>query len=185
MGMIDNQFPMLQALHAEAPAPDRASQMMLYGQFVGSWEGRFVYHAPDSVPREAPCEVHFGWALEGRAVQDVWIVPSRSTRQAPDTSAPGILYGTTLRVYDPRSDLWQITWIDPVRQDYDRMTGRKIGDDIVQEYRIDDRTRCQWLFTEITASSFHWLRRESRDDGKTWNIRVEFFLQRGERSRPP
>ena len=56
--------------------------MMLYGQFVGSWDGRFVYHAPEDVPREAPCEVHFGWALEGRAVQDVWIVPSR-TRDKP------------------------------------------------------------------------------------------------------
>src|SRR2546425_5180290 len=50
-------------------------------------------------------------SLEGRAVQDVWIVPSRSARQAPGVSAPGILYGTTLRVYDPRSDLWHIIWI--------------------------------------------------------------------------
>lgn len=176
--MRDDQFPMLEALHAEGPAPDRARHMMLYGQFVGSWDGRFVYHAPEGVPREAPCEVHLGWALEGRAVQDVWIVPSRSARQPPGISAPGILYGTTLRVYDPRSDLWHITWIDPLRQDYDRMTGRKVGDDIVQEYRMEDGTRCEWLFTEITARAFHWIRRESKDSGETWNVRVEFFLRR-------
>ena len=176
--MIDSRFPMLEALYAAGPAPDRARQMMLYGRFVGSWEGRFVYHAPDGVLREAPAEVHFGWALEGRAVQDVWIVPSRHARQDPSVSTPGILYGTTLRVYDPRSDLWHITWIDPLRQDYDRMTGRKVGDDIVQEFRTEDGTRCQWLFTEITPSSFHWIRRESKDDGKTWNVRVEFFFQR-------
>ena len=64
--MIHDRFPMLEALHAEGPAPDRSRHMMLYGQFVGSWDGRFVYHAPEGVPREAPCEVHFGWALEGR-----------------------------------------------------------------------------------------------------------------------
>src|SRR5213592_638784 len=45
--LIDSRFPMLEALYAAGPAPDRARQMMLYGRFVGSWEGRFVYHAPD------------------------------------------------------------------------------------------------------------------------------------------
>ena len=104
-------------------------------------------------------------------------MPSRSARQAPGVSAPGILYGTTVRVYDPRSDLWHIIWIDPLRQNYDRMTGRKVGDNIVQEYRTGDGTRCQWLFTEITASSFHWIRRESKD-GEAWNVRVDFFLRR-------
>src|SRR5712692_598113 len=101
--MIDDHFPMLEALHAEGPAPDRAPPMMLYGQFVGSWDGRFVHHAFDGVRRAGPCEVHFGWALEGRAVQDVWIVPSRHGRRDSDISTQGILYGTTLRVYDPRS----------------------------------------------------------------------------------
>ena len=175
---MSDHVPMLEALHAEGPALDRASQMMLYGQFIGSWDGQLVYHPSDRPARETSCEVHFGWALEGRAVQDVWIVPSRSARGAADISPPRIMYGTTLRVYDPRSDLWHITWIDPVRQDYDRMTGRKVGDEIVQEYRMEDGARCQWLFTEITATSFHWIRRESTDDGKTWNTRAEFFLRR-------
>jgi hypothetical protein len=88
------------------------------------------------------------------------------------------MYGTTLRVYDPQSDVWHITWIDPVRQVYDRMIGRKVGEDIVQEYRNDRGSRCQWLFTEITAESFHWISRDSADEGKTWNVRAEFFLRR-------
>ena len=71
------------------------------------------------------------------------------------------MYGTTLRVYDPQSDAWHITWIDPVRQAYDRMIGRKVGEDIVQEYRSQQGARCQWLFTEITADSFHWISRDS------------------------
>jgi hypothetical protein len=58
------------------------------------------------------------------------------------------------------------------------MTGRKIGDEIVQEYRADDGKRVQWLFTEITPDSFHWINRESADDGRRWNVRGEFFLKR-------
>jgi hypothetical protein len=176
--MIKNQFPMLSVLHAEGPASDMASQMMLYGQFVGSWEGRVVVHSPDGSRGEAGCEVHFGWVLEGRAVQDVWIAPSRSERQGSKIPARGALYGTTLRVYDPKNDLWHILWINPVTQSFDSMIGRKVGADIVQEYHKEDGTQCQWCFTEITANSFHWLSRESKDEGKTWNILNEFFVRR-------
>jgi hypothetical protein len=166
---------MLKRLASEGPAPDRAAQMMLYGQFVGSWEGTVVVHLPDGGRRESTAEVHFGWALEGRAIQDVWIAPALRDRKPGEQSR---MYGTTLRVYDPTSDLWQITWIDPVRQAFNRMDGRKVGEDIVQEYRDAQGARCQWLFTEITAESFHWIARESKDDGKTWKRTGEFFLRR-------
>jgi hypothetical protein len=160
------------ALVSSGPADDRAPQMMLYGQFVGSWDGKVVVHRPDGGRFESSCEVHFGWALAGRAVQDVWIVPSRSAGEADR------MYGTTLRVYDPREDRWEITWIDPVRHAFDRMIGRASGKDIVQEYRNAEGRLTQWCFTGITAESFHWLSRESADEGATWRLTAEFFLKR-------
>lgn len=162
-------------LHATGPSPDRAAQMMLYGQFVGSWEGTLVYRDAEGVRRETSAEVHFGWVLEGRAVQDVWIAPSRRARPATERL---LMHGTTLRVYDPGSAIWHITWTDPVRQVFNSMTGRKVGDDIVQEYRRDDGARVQWMFTEIGPDWFHWSARESEDDGETWATRGEFFLRR-------
>jgi len=51
---------------------------------------------------EARGEIHAGWVLQGRAIQDVWIFP-------------GAFYGTTLRVYDPGLDAWHILWSDPVK----------------------------------------------------------------------
>jgi len=170
-----NASPMLRALHAEQPAPDRTGPMMLYGQFVGSWDGRMLYVDRDGVRQETTAEVHFGWVLEGRAVQDVWIVPVRSRVSA---GAAQLMYGTTLRVYDPRADHWHITWIDPVRQVYDRMIGRQVGNDIVQEYRTDAGARVQWMFTEITPDSFHWTARETAGMGDDWRVRAEFFLRR-------
>ena len=47
---------------------------------------------------ESSCEVHFGWALQGRAIQDVWIVPAREGRAEGEGDR---MYGTTLRIYDP------------------------------------------------------------------------------------
>jgi hypothetical protein len=153
--------------------------MMLYGQFVGSWDGKVVVHRPDGERTESSCEVHFGWALGGRAVQDVWIVPSLAGR-APDE--PDRMHGTTLRVYDPREDRWEITWIDPLRHMFDRMIGRASGKDIVQEYRNAEGRLTQWCFTGITGESFHWLSRESAD-GAAWRVTAEFFLKRREKPR--
>ena len=173
---ISSKAPVLPAaLLASGPAADRAEKMMLYGQFVGSWDGKVVVHEAGGARRESSSEVHFGWVLAGRAVQDVWIAPSRHARKPTEQDR---MYGTTLRVYDPQSDVWHITWIDPVRQAYDRMTGRKVGDEIVQEYRNQQGARCQWLFTEITADAFHWISSDSADEGKSWSVRTEFFLRR-------
>ena len=137
--------------------------------------GKVIIHNIDGSQRESSAEVHFGWALAGRAVQDVWIAPSRSGRPA---SEPDRIYGTTLRVYDPENDVWHITWIDPVMRAFNRMTGRKIGEDIVQEYRSEQGIRHQWLFTQITTDSFHWIARDSADEGQSWVVRGEFFLRR-------
>ncbi len=172
------QFNMLEALHAKEPAPHLAVGMMLYGQFVGSWEGLVVVHRSKNVKHEAPMEVHFDWVLEGKAIQDVWIAPSRSARHIPEILKKVNFYGTTIRIYDPDEDLWNITWINPATQTTERMIGRKVGDEIIQEYKSGKDIISQWIYTEITETSFHWIARESNDDGKTWKIEQEFFLKR-------
>ena len=103
----------LDALGAAGPAPDRAGKMALYGQFVGSWDLDVTEYRDDGTTRTRPGEWHFGWALEGRAIQDVWIVPPRGQRDG-DAVAFSNRYGTTLRVYDPRIDAWHIQWTEPV-----------------------------------------------------------------------
>ena len=163
------------ALIASAPASDRAEKLMLYGQFIGSWDGKVIVHRPDGQRFENSCEVHFGWVLGGRAVQDVWIAPSRKVKAA---GAEDGMYGTTLRVYDPKTDQWEITWIDPVRRNFNRMLGRPVGNDIIQEYRDEAGNICQWCFTDIRPESFHWISRESKDGRLTWNLTAEFFLHR-------
>jgi hypothetical protein len=165
------------ALHSDAPAPDRAERMGLYAFLVGRWDMDAVYRLEDGSTRLTRGEIHAGWVLEGRALQDVWIVPARDLKRAPQPEY-GDFYGTTLRVFDPVLDAWHILWSDPVKQLYLRQLGRAQGKDIVQEGKAADGALTRWTFREITPESFHWLGERSADEGATWQLQVEFFARR-------
>lgn len=166
------------ALHADGPAADRAGRVDLYGWLVGSWEIDVTEFLEDGSTRRRPGEWHFGWVLEGRAIQDVWIVPPRGTRDHADAAVNSNYYGTTLRVYDPRIDAWRIQWTDPVAQAYLTMIGRKRGNDIVQDGQDAAGNLRRWSFSEITPRSFRWRGEVSVDGGATWRHHMEFFAHR-------
>jgi len=168
----------LDALAADGPAPDRIGQMDLYGWLIGAWELDVTRYIPDGKERRRKGEWHFGWVLEGRAIQDVWIVPPRGQLRNGDAAANAYSYGSTLRIYDPRIDAWQIQWTDPVMQNFLTMTGRKQGNDIVQLGRDNDGRPIRWSFSQITPRSFLWRGETSHDDGATWRRDVEFTATR-------
>jgi hypothetical protein len=170
--------PFLESLGAEGPSPDRGARMDLYGWLIGSWDLDVTGFLENGKQRRRPGEWHFGWALEGRAIQDVWIVPPRGAARTGDAAANVNSYGTTLRVYDPRIDAWHIQWTDPVTQTYLSMIGRKEGSDIVQLGKSPDGNLIRWSFSEITPDSFRWRGEISADDGATWRLQVEFLARR-------
>ena len=61
----------LDVLHAHGPAVDLEKKIALYGQFIGSWDTDIVTHEPNGVEHRGNGEIHFGWVLEGRAIQGV------------------------------------------------------------------------------------------------------------------
>lgn len=168
------------ALHAAGPAADRGDKLALYGRFIGDWEADIVTHAPDGSRHQGEGEIHFGWILEGRAIQDVWMIPRRRDRRpdAPPMPIAGNWYGTTIRVYDPALDAWRITWIDPATNAYRQQIGRAQGADIVQEGKTEAGALTRWSFTEITPESFHWKGEGSFDEGASWRLFVEVFARR-------
>lgn len=158
------------ALCANGPAPDRRDGLELYGWLIGDWEMDAVVHRGDGGRHEGHGEIHFAWVLEGRAIQDVWILP-------------GMFHGTTLRVYDPGLDAWHILWSDPLHQYYSRQLGRREGADIVQIGRNDSGELTRWSFRDISRDSFRWLGERSPDDGATWQLRAEFHSRRSNASQ--
>lgn len=163
----------LDALKAEGPAPDRAEKMKLYGWLIGSWRFDATFFDDNgATARGGEGEIHFDWALQGRAIQDVWILPARD-----QPNPASVFYGTTLRIYDPALDAWHILWNDPVKMLLTRQLGRASGADIVQVGDDGKGTQLRWTFSEIARDSFLWTGERSAD-GKTWLPQVQFRARR-------
>src|SRR5689334_18038283 len=77
----------INALQAHGPAADRADKMGLYGWLIGAWEMDVMVHMANEAEYRAKGEIHFGWVLEGHAIQDVWITPPRGVRNDPTAAA--------------------------------------------------------------------------------------------------
>jgi len=163
------QTPFLDALAAHGPIARHAEELEQFGRFVGSWDLEVTYYNPDgSVKRTLPGEWHFGWVLEGRAIQDVWIVPPRAQRATTDP-APGE-YGVTLRFYDERIGAWRSTWHGPVHGIVWPFIARQVGDEMVLERTDETGEMSRWIFSQITPESFHWRAETSRDQGRSWRL---------------
>lgn len=166
------EFP--RALVAERCAPEIAHD--LYGFLVGSWSLDVRSYAGMATPGERG-ELHAARTLEGRAIQDTWIMPIRAERGAALDEVRN-MYGTTLRVWDPAVQGWRITWINPARNYVEQQIGRASGADIVQLGMRHNGALTRWRFTEIAARSFRWLGDVLASDGETWTRETEFFATR-------
>jgi hypothetical protein len=162
----------------ETRSPDIPEQYDAYGWLVGSWDldVRF-YWAKDVSNQRIKAEAHFAWALEGRAIQDVWIMPRVSDR-TPALDPMMNMYGTTLRVWDATLKAWRITWLNPAGQHFEQQIGRRVGTEVVQLGVRPDGTTTRWRFTEITGDSFHWIGESLQPDGRTWALEGEFLARR-------
>ena len=165
------------ALVASNPSSELGDAASIYAWLIGSWDVRTVDYQSDGKRHESTGEWHFSWVLEGRAVQDVWISPPRTQRNAA-LSKTGNRYGTSLRVYDSKISAWRVTWLNPVSGAHDELVGKRKGSDIVQEGRDADGNQMRWVFTDIKPDSFRWYGERSYDGGQTWRLEAEFFGKR-------
>ena len=166
---------LIAALHVAGPAGEHAAKLMLFGRFVGSWHLEWTGTDGDGQPATMSGELHFGWVLGGRAVQDVWIVPGRG--QPGEGQPPLAFHGSTIRFYDPAIDAWRSTWIEPVNRRVRRFIGRPSGGDIVLLSEEED-PQLRWRFTDITEESFTWRAEISHDSGTTWHADEQMLATR-------
>jgi hypothetical protein len=167
-------YSLTAALMAGTRSRDIPEAADAYGWLVGSWELEVLhYWAMDVSAQGIKAELHASWVLEGRAVQDVWIMPPRPKRTA-SLDARMNMYGTTLRIWDHTIQAWRITWRNPAGDHHEEQIGRRCGKEVVQIGARPDGTPTRWRFTEITGDSFHWLGQSLGPDGQTWGLEGEF-----------
>jgi hypothetical protein len=172
---VDARSILLAAANRSPDIPDSADA---YGWLVGSWELEVrTFWATDVSAQGLTAEAHFGWALEGRAIQDVWIMPRVQDRTSRLDKKLN-MYGTTLRVWDPSIDAWQITSTNPVGDHHERQVGRRVGKDVVQIGTRANGTTTRWMFSDITRDAFRWTGEALNNDGCTWTLEGEFRARR-------
>jgi len=148
--------------------PAQAHELELFGRFVGDWECEITWYPEDEPTRTETGTWHFAWVLEGRAIQDVWRVPSMG--------AP-VGYGTTLRLFDPTIGAWRATWHGVLNGTVMQFIARQEGSEIVMELQDAD-VPSRWIFSDVKADSFRWRAVESFDQGKNWKTLQEMRVRR-------
>jgi len=83
---------------SDGPRPEYAEAFQPFAPLIGSWDLDVAwYDDHGAVTRRTKGEWHFAWALDGRAVADIWITPSRAARP---TDGDGE-WGLSIRIHDP------------------------------------------------------------------------------------
>jgi hypothetical protein len=165
-------------LAATTRSPEIPESADVYGWLCGSWDLEVLFYRGINVAASGlKGEVHAARVLEGRAVQDVWIMPRGEQRHA-DVDEAMNMYGTTLRSWDASIHAWRIAWTNPASGHREEQVGRWNGRDILQEGTRPDGTKTRWTFTEITADGFHWRGEAWYPDKQTWTLEGEFLAKR-------
>jgi hypothetical protein len=168
----DPSFDMIAALEAVSPHPSLGDQEKVFGRFVGTWDVEYTDFSKDGKVSHRSGELIVGWVMDGRAIQDLWIVyPSQGRKDRE-------IY-TDVRYFDPKSGTWPATFIDPEHASVARFTGGAMADDrIVLTSQDFDNQETRWSFNDIRPDTFVFHDEQSSDGGKTWRLQSEYHMKR-------
>jgi hypothetical protein len=168
----DPRLDLVAALQAMDPHPSMGDQAKVFGRLIGTWDAEYTEFSKDGKTTHSSGEVIDGWIMDGRAIQNLFIIYPSATRKDR-------FIGTTLRYFDPKSGTWRVTYIDPENDSVARFTGGAVGDDrIVLHSQDTDGQETRWSFNDIRPDSFFFRDEVSRDGGKTWWVREEDHMKR-------
>lgn len=166
--------PFADALISAVPHADIPEEHRIFAPFIGDWDLIVSwFDEAGNLMRRERGEWHFSWILEGRGVQDIWIVPPRGERAQSDSLYE---YGTSLRFFDETLNAWQSTWIGPMHQVVRTFLAHGIGDEVVLETTEGQVPRMRWSFADMKPNSFTW--RNELWVGSYWRVQQTFDARR-------
>ncbi len=167
----DHRRDMITVLPSLKPHASLGEHARDFDRFIGTWDCDYASIAADGVVTHFKGELLFGWIIDGRALQDIWIGYPRGTSTERSI-------GTSVRFYDIKAGIWRVVWIAPSVGAIITLTGGAVGDRIVLNGQDTDGSLIRWSFNEIHPDSFVWRGETSHDQGKTWFLAEEHHMKR-------
>lgn len=138
-----------------------------YAPLIGDW----VFDYFETSGRRLKGEWFFRKALDGTAVEDIFICPSRDTKDS--NPQPDGEYGVAIRMYNAEMRCYDMTYICT------KYTKR------LKVHKVDGRIECtvlsdptkKWVFSEITEDTFYWQNITVLENGE-WKINCEVYAKR-------
>jgi hypothetical protein len=168
---------MFEALLARGPHPEIAERGdAIYAPFAGSWDVEVFDLEGDGARRVSRGEWHFAWVLEGRAMQDVLMVPPRGERRN-GTLAKNNRCATTLRIFDASNGVWRVHHFNPVAQTGQSFVAKLEGRQIVETAVDASGGALREIFSGVDAATFR-CRREISDGFGSWKLTSDYIATR-------
>ncbi|MCL1823541.1 MAG: hypothetical protein FWG44_05000 [Oscillospiraceae bacterium] len=141
-----------------------------YEKLIGDWEFEGVFSSGETFQGEWS----FSWILEGTAIQDVFIAPSRATRDTSPFKDSGE-YGAGVRLFESKGSnaVWHNFWFENGNIIYLKM---EEADSMLVHTRLDKEEE-KWVFAEINDNDFHWQNVTVQADG-TWQVNLDVYAKR-------
>ena len=131
-----------------------------FAPLIGDWDCDYYDEPEPGRKRHVRGEWLFRKILEGTGVQDVFIFPSRATKEAEPQ--PDGEYGTSLRMFNREKNRYDVVYT--CERCMKRLTFTEEGGRLVG--KVHDEENTFWIFSDIRDDSFHWENVKLREDGK-------------------
>src|SRR5205823_14972366 len=95
---------MIRTLGSANPNPSIGEEAQTFDRLVGTWDAEFTFYRDGGKVYHRKGELHFGWVLDGRAVQDLWIAYPMADHKEREI-------GTTIRFFDTSLKQWRIVFV--------------------------------------------------------------------------
>ena len=161
------------ALSAAGPHASVGDHAQVVSRIVGTWDVEYTDYKKDGTTVHRTGEFFVGWIMDGKVVQDLWVVNPSGKRSERE------LY-TDLIWFDAKSQTWRAAFVDTDHSSVAKFTGGPVGNDrfVLETQDLGSNQTNRWSFNEIRPDSFIWRDESSTDGGKTWKMTSEYHMKR-------
>ena len=131
-----------------------------FAPLLGDWDCDYYDEPTEGYKRHVKGEWIFRRILEGAGIQDIFIFPSRATKETEPQ--PDGEYGSSFRMFNKAEGHYDVVYTcDHCMK---RLCFTKEGDKLVG--KVLSEKDAYWVFSDITENSFHWENIRLSDDGE-------------------